>query len=219
MTNLVGRAATITALMMLAACGTAPSNAQAPSTPSAVRPTIGSSPSPSPSAAASPSPSASPSQSPTASTMPTPVASPSIAANGPTDLTSCPPYAAGQHPLGAPGPPGAGVYAEPTLDWSGCGTLTLPPGSTRFRMLDNWQLGFAATCPNDLSYGTGGMGPSVTFSEIIPSGTVGPDTAGGAGPWTDLGNAIMAHGGDYQLRVTSIDHRCRWHVAIYPNSG
>jgi len=81
---------------------------------------------------------------------------------------------------------------------------------------DNWQIGFAATCPNELDYGVGGMGPNVTFSEVLLTGTAGPDTQSGAGPWTDSGGGIMAHGGNYQLRVTSIDPRCRWHVAIYP---
>jgi len=40
---------------------------------------------------------------------------------------------------------------------------------------------------------------------------------GGAGPWTDRAGGIMANGGNYQLQVTSIDPRCRWHVAIYPS--
>jgi hypothetical protein len=80
---------------------------------------------------------------------------------------------------------------------------------------DNWQLGFATTCPNDLNYGAGGMGPNVTFSEVLIGGGGGPDSLSGAGPWTDSGNGIMAHGGNYQLRITSIDLRCRWHVAVY----
>src|SRR5712691_12440484 len=112
---------------------------------------------------------------------------------------------------------GTGVHAEPTLDRSGCGSLTLPPGTSRFMTSDNWQLGFAATCPHELDYGVGGMGPNVTFNEVLLTGTAGPDTQGGAGPWTDSGGGIMAHGGNYQLRVTSLDPRCRWHVAIYPS--
>jgi hypothetical protein len=93
----------------------------------------------------------------------------------------------------------------------------LPPGITRFMTSDNWQLGFATTCPNDANYGPGGMGPNVIFSEVLIDGTLGPDTLGGAGPWTDSGGGIMAHGGNYQLRVASVDLRCRWHVAIYPS--
>ena len=192
-TNLVGRLAPFAVLTVLTACGSAPtSNAQASSTPSS-----------SPSTAASP--------------PATPIVTPSTAPGGSIDLSSCPAYAAGQHPLGAPGPPGTGVHADPTLDWSGCGSLTLPPGTARFMTGDNWQLGFATTCPNDLNYGPGGMGPNVTFDEVLIDGTSGPDSQGGAGPWTDSGGSIMAHGGNYQLRVTSIDPRCRWHVAVYPS--
>jgi hypothetical protein len=82
---------------------------------------------------------------------------------------------------------------------------------------NNWQLGFATTCPNELDYGVGGMGPNVTFNEVLIGGALGPDSTGGAGPWTDRGGGVMANGGNYQLQVTSIDPRCRWHVAIYPS--
>ncbi len=136
---------------------------------------------------------------------------------GSIDLAGCPAYAGGQHPLGAPGAPGVGVTADPTLDWQGCGTITVPLGTARFMTGDNWQLGLAATCPNELNYGVGGMGPNVTVTELLIDGTTGPDTEGGAGPWTDSSNGIMAHGGNYQLRVTSIDPRCRWHIAVYPS--
>jgi hypothetical protein len=47
--------------------------------------------------------------------------------------------------------------------------------------------------------------------------SVGPDSQSGSGPWTDSAGGIMGHGGNYQLRVTSPDLRCRWHVAIYPS--
>jgi hypothetical protein len=104
---------------------------------------------------------------------------------------------------------------DPSLQWQGCGTITVPSGTARFMTGDNWQIGFSATCPDDLNYGTGGMGPNVTFTELLLTGGAGPDTAAGAGPWTDSGTAIMAHGGNFQLRVTSIDPRCRWHVAVY----
>jgi hypothetical protein len=82
---------------------------------------------------------------------------------------------------------------------------------------DNWQLGFATTCPNELNYGASGMGPNVTFNEVLIDGSTGPDTDGGSGPWTDGGGSIMAHGGNYQIRVTAPDPRCRWHLAIYPS--
>ena len=105
----------------------------------------------------------------------------------------------------------------PSLDWVGCGNVTLPPGTTRFMTSDNWQLGYATTCPNDLNYGVGGMGPNVTFTELLIDGSAGPDSMSGAGPWTDSGAGIMPHGGNYQILVTSLDPRCRWHVAIYPS--
>jgi hypothetical protein len=107
------------------------------------------------------------------------------------------------------------VHADPSLDWQGCGTVTVPPGTSRFMTGDNWQIGFSATCPNELNYGAGGMGPNVTFSELLINGSAGPDSQSGSGPWTDSGTAIMAHGGNFQIRVTSIDPRCRWHVAVY----
>lgn len=172
--------------------------------------------SPSGSTAATPSAS-----SPSASTAPaasaTPAATPSPTTGGSIGLAGCPAYAAGQHPLGAPGAPGVGVTADPTLDWQGCGSITVPPGTTRFMTSDNWQLGIATTCPNELDYGAGGMGPNVTFNEVLIGGAAGPDSYGGSGPWTDSGGSIMAHGGNYQIQVTSIDPRCRWHLAIYPS--
>jgi hypothetical protein len=163
----------------------------------------GSTSSPAVSAGASPSPAASP------------VASP--VTGGSIDPATCPAYAAGQHPLGPISAPGVGVTADPTLDWQGCGNVTLPAGTARFMTSDNWQLGFATTCPNELNYGVGGMGPNVTITELLIDGSTGPDMDGGSGPWTDSGGSIMAHGGNYQLRVTSLDPRCRWHIAIYPS--
>jgi hypothetical protein len=82
---------------------------------------------------------------------------------------------------------------------------------------DNWALGYATSCPNDLNYGPSGMGPNVVFDEILIDGTTGPDVAGGNGPWTDAGETLMSHGGNYQLRVTSPDPRCRWWIEIYPS--
>src|SRR5260370_42274874 len=133
--KLFGLWAPMSALLLLSACG----NPSAPIAQSSSSPVAASSPT---TASASPSNAASPS--------PSPIATPSTAPSGSIDLSTCPAPAAGQHPLGAPGPPGAGVHAEPTLDWSGCGSLTLPPGTSRFMTSDNWQLGFAATCPNEL---------------------------------------------------------------------
>jgi hypothetical protein len=151
-----------------------------------------------------------------ASPSPSPIPTQSAATGGSVGLTSCPAYAAGQHLLGSPGPPGIGVHSDPSLDWQGCGTVTLPLGTKRFMTGDNWQLGFATTCPNDLDYGPNGMGPNVVFNEILIDGSIGPDTENGNGPWTE-GGGIVPHGGNYQLRVTSPDPRCRWHVAIYPS--
>jgi hypothetical protein len=182
-------------LLVVAACGSPSASVSSPAA----------------SAGASAGASAAPSPSP----VPSPAASPTP--GGSIDPATCPAYAAGQHPLGPISGPGAGVHADPSLEWQGCGTITLPPGTTRFMTSDNWQVGLASTCPNELNYGAGGMGPNVTLNEILIDGSVGPDTYGGAGPWTDSAGSIMAHGGNYQLRVTSIDTRCRWHVAIYPS--
>src|SRR5258708_25012282 len=127
----VGLGAPMAALLLLAAGGNpSPPIAQSSSSQVAASSPIASSASPS--AAASPSPS--------------PIAPPSSAPSGSIDLSTCPAYAGGQHPLGAPGPPGVGVHADPTLVWSGCGSLTLPPATSRFMTSDNWQIGFAATC-------------------------------------------------------------------------
>lgn len=92
----------------------------------------------------------------------------------------------------------------------------VPPGTSRFVTGNNWQLAYAMTCPNDLNYGPGGMGPNVTVNELLIGGATGPDTQSGAGPWTDSGGAVMAHGGNYQLRITAIDLRCRWRIVVYP---
>jgi hypothetical protein len=143
-------------------------------------------------------------------------APPAPPAAGLIGLAGCPPYASGQHPLGSIGAPGAGVHADSLLDWQGCGSVVVPAGTSRFMTGNNWQLGYAMTCPNDLNYGPGGMGPNVTINELVIGGGTGPDAQGGAGPWTDSGGAVMAHGGNYQLRITAIDPRCRWHVAVFP---
>jgi hypothetical protein len=207
LTGVGGRVAAVTALLVLGACGSAPSG-QVQSSPSAAV-----SPAGSPSTAASPSPS--PSHAPSPS--PKPKATPTPPKHGSIGLSGCPAYASGQHPLGTVGPPGVGVHKDASLVWAGCGSVVVPPGTARFITGNNWQLGFAATCPNNLNYGVGGMGPNVTFKEILIGGGAGPDSISGAGPWTDNGGGIMAHGGNYQLRITSLDPRCRWRVAIYPS--
>jgi hypothetical protein len=136
-------------------------------------------------------------------------------AAGHVGLTDCPAPESGQHPLGSPGGPSPGMTADPTLDWTGCGTVTVPVGTTRFMTNDNWDLGTAYTCPNSLDYGPGGMGPSVVVTEILPGGATGPDTFTGQGPWGESGGQLMNNGGNYQLRITSPDPRCRWHFAAY----
>lgn len=140
----------------------------------------------------------------------TPAVTPSPATVGSIGLAGCPETAPGQHPLDNPGGPGGGDQ------WQGCGSVIVPPGSRRFATGDNWGLGYAATCPNELNYGLNGMGPNVVFNEVLVDGTLGPDTAEGFGPWT-YGEENMPHAGSYRLRITSPDARCRWWVEIYPS--
>lgn len=135
---------------------------------------------------------------------------------GQVGLAGCPDPAPGQHPLAAPGGPGQGVHSDPSLKWEGCGTVTVPPGTDRFMTGDNWQIGFSATCPDSLNYGSSGMDPGVTMRELLIDGTYGPDEMDSPGPWSDSGGGLMSHGGNYQLRVQSIDTRCRWSIAVYP---
>ncbi|HEX6488431.1 MAG TPA: hypothetical protein VF137_06090 [Candidatus Dormibacteraeota bacterium] len=153
--------------------------------------------------------------------MPSPAAAPSpspAAFTGAVGLAGCPAPAAGQHPLGSQGPPGAGVHSDASLKWSGCGSVTVPPGTTRFITGNSWQLGYATSCPNGLDYGPGGMGTSVKFNEKLVDGSAGPDEVDAAGPWTDSGDGTMAYGGNYQVKITALDPRCRWTVAVYPAS-
>ena len=191
----------LVALLVLVACsGSEPGSAAAPSlAPSASAPHSSATPTPVPVTAAPAT--AAPATAPPA---------------GFIGLGGCPPYSSGQHPLGSIGAPGAGVHADPLLDWQGCGSVVVPAGTSRFMTGNNWQLGYAMTCPNDLSYGPGGMGPNVTINELLIGGGTGADAQAGAGPWTDSGGAVMAHGGNYQLRITAIDLRCRWHIAVFP---
>ena len=108
------------------------------------------------------------------------------------------------------------MHADPTLQWSGCGSVTVPEGTSRFITGDTWQLAYAASCPNGLDYGPGGMGTSVKFTELLVDGSAGPDELDASGPWTDSGDGIMAHGGNYQVKITALDPRCQCRVAVYP---
>ena len=184
-------------LLALAACGSQPVAKESPAAVST------------PSPASSPSPAPVPSPSPS----PSPTAAPFTGAIG---LSGCPAPASGQHPLGSPAPPGSGVHADATLKWSGCGSVTVPAGTARFITGDSWQLGYATSCPAGLDYGAGGMGTSVSFKELLVTGAAGPDEMDAAGPWTDGGGGIMAHGGNYQIKITALDPRCLWTVAVYP---
>jgi hypothetical protein len=87
---------------------------------------------------------------------------------------------------------------------------------------DNWHIGTAFTCPNELGnwgLGPGGLGPGVTISEVLIDGGPGPDTpiSEGPGPWEYQGGGFIPHGGNYQLRVKALDLRCLWHIAVYPS--
>ena len=202
------------ATVLLAGCSVTVNTGSTPSPAAATAPTP--SPAATATAAPTPTPTAIPSPVPSPTSTAAPAPTPTAAPAGYVGLDNCPPYAAGQHPLGSPGNPGVGVRADPTLNWLGCGNVTLPPGDARFLTGDNWQLGVATTCPNELNYGPGGMGTSVTIAEVIPGGAPGPDREEEAGPWTDQGGGLVAHGGNFQLKVTSLDLRCRWHIAVYP---
>ena len=61
------------------------------------------------------------------------------------------------------------------------------------------------------------MGPSVTFSELLLNGADGPDKQEAHGLWIDSGGGIMASGGNFQIKVSALDARCQWRVAVYPS--
>jgi hypothetical protein len=160
---------------------------------------------------------------PSASASATPSALPDISATPSAPIPTGPgvvacPIAAptGQHPLGNPAGPGEAQHADPTLDFCGAGSLTLPPGTARFTTGDNWGLGVANSCPPG-SAGSDGMGQVLTITEVLPDGSAGIDTDTQQGDWTDDGGTNMSTGGNYQVKVQTVSPSCVWHIAIYPS--
>jgi hypothetical protein len=155
---------------------------------------------------------------PTASATPTPSASEPVATPvvAPQGVVPCPVNTpTGQHQLGSPGPPGAGQTRNAGLDFCGGGDATIPTGTTRFTTNANWGLGIADSCPVGSS-GQAGMNTVLTVNELLPGGGQGPDTATEGGDWVDVGSVLMATGGNYQLRVSTVSADCVWHISIYP---
>ena len=148
---------------------------------------------------------------PTPAPTPTATAAPLAAGIVPCPVTAPP----AQHPIGQPAPASPGEVADPTLDFCGVGNATLPAGTARFTTADNWGLGIADSCPNG-SAGPSGMGTVLTIAEVIPGGGAGPDSATEPGDWADSGGVLMAHGGSFQLRVTTVAPGCVWRINIYP---
>jgi hypothetical protein len=158
----------------------------------------------------SPSPSTSSQATPTATSLPS--ASASAIAQG---VVACPVSApADQHALGNPGAPSGGRTANPSLDFCGRGSATLPPGGTRFTTGANWEIGTAVSCPQGTS-GEGGMGTVLTLTEVLPDGSTGPDSFTAIGDWLEDGGTAMATAGNYRLQVTAAVPGCVWHFAIY----
>ena len=148
-----------------------------------------------------------------------PTVTPATPVAAPVGVVPCPPHTpTGQHPLGTPGGPGTGQSAAPGLDFCGGGNAAIPTGTTRFLTGNNWGLGIADSCPVGSS-GQSGMNTVLTVNEIIPGGAQGPDTATEPGDWVDSGSVLMASGGSYQLRVSTVSPSCVWHIKIYPTSG
>lgn len=169
-------------------------------------------------------PQSSASASPTASAVPsaTPVPqtfTPAAAAAAPQGVAPCPVATPlGQHQLGSPGGPGSGQSPSAGLDFCGGGDATMPTGTGRFTTGGNWGLGIADSCPVGSS-GQSGMNTVLTVTEVLPGGGQGPDTATEPGDWVDSGSVLMANGGSYQLRVSTVSPSCVWHIRIYPTSG
>jgi hypothetical protein len=134
---------------------------------------------------------------PAAGIVPCPVATPS-----------------GQHTLGSPAPASGTEHADPSLDFCGRGSATIPAGTSRFMTASNWGLGIADSCPPG-SAGEGGMNTVLTVSEVLIGGGTGPDSATEPGDWADSGGVLMPTGGNYQLQVTTVSSDCVWHIAIY----
>jgi hypothetical protein len=121
---------------------------------------------------------------------------------------------ADQRALGSPAPPSGGRTANPSLDFCGRGSATIPSGTTRFTTGGNWEIGIADSCPQGSS-GEGGMGTVLTITEVLPDGSAGPDNVMEPGDWVDSGGAAMPTGGNYQLKVVTVSAGCVWHIAIY----
>ncbi|MDQ6848034.1 MAG: hypothetical protein M3019_10725 [Candidatus Dormibacteraeota bacterium] len=166
-----------------------------------------------------PTASPSPSALPTATPVPPTVVPAQTAVAAPRGVVACPVATpTGQHPIGSPGGPGSGQSSASGLDFCGGGNATIPTGTTRFLTGNNWGLGIADSCPPGSS-GQSGMNTVLTVNEIIPGGGLGPDTATEPGDWVDSGSVLMASGGSYQLRVTTVSPGCVWHIKIYPVGG
>jgi hypothetical protein len=164
------------------------------------------------------SPSPSPTATPTATAVP-PTVTPATPVAAPVGVVPCPAHTpTGQHTLGNPGGPGSGQSAAAGLEFCGGGDAVIPTGTTRFLTGNNWGLGIADSCPVGSS-GQSGMGTVLTVNEIIPGGGQGPDTATEPGDWVDSGSVLMANGGSFQLRVSTVSPSCVWHIAIYRNGG
>lgn len=197
------------------------------SSPMAQTPSASSQPSftATPTATPTPTPSPTPSPTPTATPSASPSASPTAPSGPPpgTIPVGCGPLAPGQHGLDPVPPPDANHHADPSLDWSGCGTFTVPGGSGRFTIGDDWLFAESHTCPNG-SAGSGGMGVTITVTEQVMSGSP-PDP-----PFQlvgDYGSSVSGDpsratklnaGGNYQLKVEPVNSDCIWHIAAYPHN-
>jgi hypothetical protein len=164
--------------------------------------TLPPSPSASPTATLGPPATDTPSPSPTATSTPTHTATATAA---PT-----------MHTL--PAPPPGGAYPPTGINVTGTGNGRVPVAPSRtFMINDAWQISYSWTCPQDISYGPGGMKPG--FTATIKPGIPGladphDPPAEGAGPW---GSAAQFEptGGEVYLQITTISPQCKWHVVVY----
>ena len=167
---------------------------------------------------ASPSPSASATPAPTATATPEP---PVTAGGGARPgVVPCPVRNPdGSAPARQPGRTGQRpVLVLRRSTSAAAATPPSPPAPSRFLTGNNWGLGIADSCPVGSS-GQSGMNTVLTVTEVTPGGGQGPDTATEPGDWVDSGSVLMATGGSYQLRVTTVSPSCVWHIKIYPTSG
>lgn len=168
-------------------------------------------------APSSPGP-ASPSVSPRPSGTATPIAAtPSPGSTPSPALLACPPLASGQQPLGALRPAPAGFAADPTLDWVGCGALTLPLGGA-FTVPASWLVALAYTCPGGTAAAS--PGPTVAVSDLVAAAPAATPEAiatrrGDSGSAIDAGagGAPFAPG-SHRLSVLA-PPTCLWHLAVY----